>query len=106
MWVGAVGSDAGEREGQRGKERPQEKKKRKRMTKLPRPLKFPVARSQMHPLGEKMKTENAPKLSTHRENTKDNFSILVFLLVGLVFFLGRVGRRPQIRLTHNQLCPA
>ena len=80
LWVGAVGSDAGEREGQRGKERPQEKKKRKRMTKLPRPLKFPVARSQMHPLGEKMKTENAPKLSTHRENTKDNFSILFFFI--------------------------
>ena len=30
MWVGAVGSDAGEREGQRGKERPQEKKKKRK----------------------------------------------------------------------------
>ena len=67
------------------------------MIKLPRSLKFPVARGQMHFLGEKMKTKNAPKLSTHREDKKDNFSTLAFLLVGWILFLGRVGRRPQIR---------
>jgi hypothetical protein len=40
----------------------------------------------MHFLGEKMKTKDTPKLSTHRENTKDNFSILAFFIGWFGFF--------------------
>ena len=48
-----------------------------------------------------MKTENAPKLPTHRENTKNNFSTLAFFIGWLDSFPWAggpdVGRRPQIR---------
>ena len=97
------------REKARG-ERRDHKRKRKRMIKLPRPLKPPVARGQMHFLGEKMKTKNTPKLCTPRENTKDNFSILVLVFFyWLVWFFSLGGWAAGLRsgrLTHNQLCPA
>jgi len=103
LWIGAIGSGVREEEGKRGK------RKRKRMTKLFWVQSFCYRDAEPNAFSQKkVETKNAPKPLKHRENTQNDFSILVFFIGWFGFFVlgGWVLGSKPIRLTRNQVCAA
>ena len=97
LWIGAIGSGVREEEGKRGKrkrrKRKRRKRKRKRMTKLFWVQSFCYRDAEPNAFSQKkVETQNAPKHLKHRENTQNDFSILVFFYWLVWFFcIGWVG---------------